>query len=228
MQANTARARLQRTSARVTAARSPTPRAGRARSEPASNNFSHICPLSPLAESSASMRRVCVLAATALVVHATLEDVPTTPAVSSDNPAKDMGAVSAARPPMPRLRRATRLQARRRAVLGGRWLQLGWQERRETGGLQGGGTASRRLQAASEARRRIEGARDSRAQSFAQRKKGLSPPIISIQYRSSTRTRRQHRSGRARPRSALSLSLSLSLAPGARRRTKGLGEASSW
>ena len=50
-----------------------------------------------LAASSAqcSMRRLCVLAATALVVHATLEDVPTTPAVSSDNPAKDMGAVGA-------------------------------------------------------------------------------------------------------------------------------------
>ena len=46
------------------------------------------------------MRRLCVLAATALVVHATLEDVPTTPAVSSDNPAKDMGAVGAMLMPM--------------------------------------------------------------------------------------------------------------------------------
>ena len=41
-----------------------------------------------------------MLAATALVVHATLEDAPTTPAVSSDNPAKDMGAVGAMLMPM--------------------------------------------------------------------------------------------------------------------------------
>ena len=46
------------------------------------------------------MRWLCVFAATALVVHATLEDAPTTPAVSSDNPAKDMGAVGAMLMPM--------------------------------------------------------------------------------------------------------------------------------